>query len=69
MRRERWPTREERDRIRERIAEAGSVRAWIRAGKPRADEVLARKQRLNALAKKCGMNPPYPEVDDEPGET
>ncbi len=69
MRRERWPTREERERIRERIAEAGGVRAWLRAGKPDPEEVRARKRRLNALAVKCGMNPPYPEVDDEPGET
>lgn len=69
MRRGRWPTREERERIRERIAEAGSVRAWLRAAKPNPDEVRARKQRLNALAVKCGMNPPYPEVDDGPRET
>jgi|LNFM01.1.fsa_nt_gb hypothetical protein len=69
MRRERWPTREERDRVRERIAEAGSVRAWLLAGKPHPEEVRARKQRLNALAMKCGMNPPYPEIDDEPGES
>lgn len=65
-RRERWPTREERDGIRERIAEAGRVRAWLHMGKPRADEVLARKAKLNALAEKCGMCRPYPEIDDAP---
>jgi hypothetical protein len=69
VKRERWPTREERERIRERIAEAGSVRAWLLAGKPDPHEVRARKQRLNALADKFGMARPYAEVDDEPGET
>ena len=69
VKRDRWPTRVEHERIRERIAEAGSVRAWLLAGKPDPDEVRARKQRLNALAGKCGMARPYPEVDDEPGET
>lgn len=69
VRRERSPTREERERIRERIAEAGNVRAWLLAGKPDPDEVRARKQRLNALAEKCGMVRPYPEADDEPRET
>ena len=67
VRRERWLTREERNRIRDRIAEAGSVRAWLQAGKPDPDEVRARKRRLNALAEKCGMARPYHDVDDEPG--
>jgi hypothetical protein len=69
VKRDRWPTREERQRIRERIAEAGSVRAWLLAGKPNPEEVRARKRRLNALAEKCGTARPYPEVDDEPRET
>ena len=69
VKRARWPTREERVRIRECIAEAGSVRAWLLAGKPNADELRARKQRLNALAEKCGMARPYPEVDDEARES
>lgn len=69
MKRERWPTREERERIRERIAEAGSVRAWLLAGKPNPEEVRARKAKLNALADKCGMARPYPEVDEPPEET
>jgi hypothetical protein len=69
VRRERWPTREERERIRERIAEAGSVRAWLLAGRPNPDEVRARKAKLNALADKCGMARLYPEGDEPPAET
>lgn len=69
MKRARWPTREERVRIRERITEAGSVRAWLRAGKPDPNNVRVRKQRLNALAEKCGMARPYAEVDDEARES
>lgn len=69
VRRERWPTREERERIRERIAEAGSVRALLLAGKPNPEEVRARKAKLNALADKCGMARPYPEVDEPPEES
>ena len=66
VRRNRWPTREERERIRERIAEAGSVRAWLKAARPNPDEVRARKAKLNALAEKCGMARPYPDVENEP---
>jgi len=69
MRRERWPTREERGRIRGRIAEAGSVRAWLLADKPNPEEVRARKLKLNALADKCGMARPYPETDEPPEDT
>lgn len=69
VRRERWPTREERERIRERIAEAGSVRAWLKAAKPNPDEVRARKTKLNALAEKCGMARPYPDVENEPRDS
>jgi hypothetical protein len=69
VKRDRWPTREERQRIRERIAEAGSVRAWLRAAEPNPEEVRARKARLNALADKCGMARPYPEVDEPKKET
>lgn len=63
MRRERWPTREERQRLREQIAEAGGAVAWIRASKPSAEDVHRRLARLNALAEKCGMPPPYPSLD------
>lgn len=66
VRRERWLTRQERQRIRKRLAEASSVRAWLRAGKPRPDEARARKVKLNTFAEKCGMARPYPEVDDQP---
>lgn len=63
-RRARWPTREERNRMREEIAEAGGVSAWIRAGRPSPAEERTRKARLNALAAKCGMARPYPEIDE-----
>ena len=69
VRRKRWPTREERERIRERIAEAGSVRAWLKAARPNPDEVRARKAKLNTLAEKCGMARPYPDVEDEPRDS
>ena len=58
----RWPTRKERDRMRDEIAAAGGVSAWIRSRKPNAEEERTRKARMNALAMKCGMNPPYPEI-------
>jgi hypothetical protein len=65
MRRDRWMTRQEHDRMREEIAEAGSTGAWIRQS---ANDEAKRKQRtkmraLNALARKFGFNPPYPELD------
>lgn len=63
-RRERWPTREERKRTRDEIAEAGGVSAWIRAGRPSPEEDRARKTRMNVLADKCGMARPYPEIDE-----
>ncbi|HCK84268.1 MAG TPA: hypothetical protein DHW63_07045 [Hyphomonadaceae bacterium] len=63
-RRERWPTREERHRMREAVAEAGGVSAWIRAGRPSAELERTRKARMNALAVKCGMARPYPEIDE-----
>ena len=65
MSRERWMTREERDAMRDAIAQAGGVCAWLRAAKPDPAEVKARHARLNALAVKCGLNPPYPEIDAE----
>lgn len=65
VKRARWPTREERLGICERIAEAGDVRAWLRSGKPNPNEVRVRKHRPNALAEKCDVVRPYPEVDDE----
>lgn len=37
VRRERWPTREEREGAREPIAEAGGVRSWLRADQPEPD--------------------------------
>lgn len=61
----RWPTRKERDRIRDEIAAAGGVSAWIRAGKPDPNEERARKARMNALAVKCGMARPYPEIESK----
>ena len=64
MRRDRWPTREERERMREEIAAAGGVSAWIRSGKPNPEEERARRARINALAVKCGMARPYPEIND-----
>jgi hypothetical protein len=65
-RRERWPTREERKRVREEIAAAGGVSAWIRASKRSPEEVRLRQARMNALAAKCGLARPYPEIDDCP---
>jgi hypothetical protein len=62
----RWPTRKERDRMRDEISAAGSISAWIRAGTPNPTEERARKARMNALAVKCGMARPYPEIEDEP---
>lgn len=63
-RRERWPTREECNRMCEEIAEAGGASAWIRAGRPSPTEERTRKARMNALAAKCGMARPYPEIDE-----
>ena len=37
VKRERWPAREEREGVREPIAEAGGVRSWLRAGRPEPD--------------------------------
>lgn len=62
-RRERWLTREEHARIRESIADAGGADAWIRASKPTPEDVRRRHARLNALAIKCGLAPPYPRTD------
>jgi hypothetical protein len=63
----RWRTREERGHMRDDIAAAGGVSVWIRAGKPSSDEERARKARMNALADKCRMARPYPEIDDQSG--
>ena len=62
-RRERWLTREEHARIREGIANAGGARAWIRAAKPDPEDVRRRHARINALATKCGLAPPYRDAD------
>ena len=65
MRRERWLTREERERMGEEIAEAGGVSTWIRAGasdKARAEQ-RARMAAMNALAERLGHARPYPELD------
>ncbi len=59
----RWPTRKERDRMRDEIGAAGGVSAWIRAGKADPKEERARKARMNALAIKCGMARPHPEIE------
>lgn len=69
MRYARWPTRKERDRMRDEIAARGGISAWIRWGKPSAEEERARKARMNALALKCGMNPPYPEINNDTTDT
>lgn len=61
---ERWPTREERERMREQIAAAGGVSAWIRSAKRDQEQVLMQQRRMNALAAGCGMARPYPEVDE-----
>jgi hypothetical protein len=61
----RWPTRKERDRMRDEISAAGGVSAWIRASKADPIEERARKARMNALAVKCGMARPYPEVESK----
>lgn len=63
MRRDRWPTREERERMREEIAAAGGISAWICGGRPTPEEERARKAKMNALAAECGMARPYPEID------
>lgn len=62
---DRWPTRKQRDRQRDEIAAAGGISAWIRAGKPSPEDERARQRRMNALAIKCGMAPPYPDVGAE----
>jgi hypothetical protein len=67
MRRERWLTREERERMGEEIAEAGGVSAWIRAGasdKARAEQ-RARMAAMNALAERLGHARPYPDLDND----
>lgn len=64
----RWPTRKERDRMRDEVAAAGGVSAWIRSGKADPKEERARQARMNALAIKCGMAKPYPEISPEPGD-
>ena len=61
----RWPTRKERDRMRDEISAAGGVSAWIRAGKTDPIEERTRKARMNALAIKCGMSRPYPEIESD----
>ena len=65
MRRERWPTRQERTRTREEIAEAGGVSAWIRAGSSEKAlvEQRARLLAMNALARRLGHAVPYPELE------
>lgn len=50
--------------MRDEIAAAGGVSAWMRAGKPNPAEERARKARMNALAVKCGMARPYPEIEE-----
>ncbi len=67
MRRERWPTREEREGMREDIAEAGGVSAWIRAGSSKKAQAAqrARMAAMNALAERLGQARPYPELDSD----
>jgi hypothetical protein len=61
-RRERWLAREEHARIRDGVAAAGSAHAWMLASKPTCDEVRRRHERLNALAIRHGLAPPYPDA-------
>jgi len=73
MRRERWQTRQDRERMREEIAEASGVSAWIRAGASKMGraEQRARMAAMNALAERLGHARPYPELDkdgDKDGE-
>ncbi|MGQ0531718.1 MAG: hypothetical protein ACT4OF_03385 [Caulobacteraceae bacterium] len=67
MRRQRWPTRKERERMRDEVAEAGGVSAWIRAGasKQSLAEQRVRMLSMNALAKHLGHAIPYPELEEE----
>jgi hypothetical protein len=66
LRRERWPTRKERERMREEMAEAGSVSAWIRASASKTAQAEQRTRMLamNALAKRLGHAIPYPELEE-----
>lgn len=63
---ERWRTRQEREKQREAIGQAGSVGAWIRAGRARraiTDEERARHAAANAVADTYGFPRPYPDLD------
>lgn len=62
-------SRQERDAMREAIAEAGGVSAWIRAArkkKPLTAEERARHAAANAVADKFGFARPYPDLEDYP---
>jgi hypothetical protein len=67
MRRDRWMTAKERDAMREGIAKAGSVGAWIREAAS-ADARAAQRERMrrmNALAKRIGHAVPYPALEED----
>ncbi len=67
--RQRWMTGKERDAMRDGIANAGSVRAWIREGlkkKPITAAKRARHRAANAVVDKFGFPRPYPDLDDYP---
>lgn len=66
-RREAWATRKRRETMREEIASAGGVSAWIRAARaPITDVERARHAAANAVADKFGFPRPYPHLDDMP---
>ena len=60
-------TREERERMRYEIPEAGGMSAWIRQplSKEARTKQIERMKKFNALAKKFGYARPYPELYDQ----
>lgn len=64
-----WLTREERERVRARIAQPGGLRATIEEARKKksvlSDEDRKRQAAVNALADKFGFPHPYPDLNDE----
>ncbi|MDX2277621.1 MAG: hypothetical protein NW206_19395 [Hyphomonadaceae bacterium] len=59
-------THEEREKVREGIAEAGCALTWMRQAakpKPLTEEDRARRAAVNAVAHKFGFPRPYPDAD------
>lgn len=66
MRYDRWPTREERARMREEITKAGGILKWLKRANERpslTDEERARHAAANAVADEHGQPRPYPDLD------